>query len=669
MPASFPPEHDLAFLQQQLQDRETEISLLSETANCINSELNLETLFQLVTERVKTLINAETVLLPLLDADCQHYTYRAGSGKNIDEIIGESLPLDFGVCGWVWRNKRPWWRGVLQELEAVERNQWEKEAGTIILVPLFGKRHFLGGIVGINKLSGEDFSKRDLDLLTLFANQVSSAIENATFFEEINAARQQAVTYQLELKTLNAELERRVAARTAELAGVNVQLTQMALHDSLTGLPNRALIKDRLKYSLTRARRDKTPVSVMLLDLDRFKEINDTLGHHVGDTFLIEIASRLCSALREADTVGRLGGDEFAIILPATPSPAAEGVAKKIIEALEKSLEIEGSCLAPAGSLGIVTFPDHGQNESDLLRFADVAMYEAKRSCSGYMIYDGKDDLNNRQQLTLVSDLRNAIKAREFILHYQPQIDLFSGEIRRVEALARWQHPVKGLIAPDIFIPVLEKTGLIKPFTYWALDCALEQWSAWHDAGISAPCISVNLSMRNITDPTLHDQLSALLKKWNVAGSCLMLEITESCIMSDPDMVINILSRLKAETGVQFSIDDFGTGYSSLMYLKRMPVSEIKIDKSFVMDMSTDSQDAMIVLSTIYMAQNLGLEVVAEGVETQEIYDALCRLKCDTAQGYFISRPLPANELLKFINTRNDQRRLADQTAGKARIR
>lgn len=652
MRASRPPATVIEELKQQLQDRETEITLLSETANIVNSELNLELVFKLVTERAKTLINAETVLIPLLDTDCQHYTYRAGAGKNSEEIVGESLPLDFGVCGWVWRHKRPWWRGVLHELEEEERNKWEKEAGTIILVPLFGKRHFLGGIVGINKIGGGDFDKRDLDLLTLFANQVSIAIENATFFDEINTARQQALAYQADLQSLNAELEKRVEARTAELASANTMLTQMALHDPLTGLPNRALIKDRLKYSIIRAKRDKTPVSIMMLDLDRFKEINDTLGHHVGDIFLIEIASRLCTVLREADTVGRLGGDEFALILPATRGDAAETVAKKILEALEKPLEIEGSVLSPAGSLGIATYPDHGLNESDLLRFADVAMYAAKRSSSGYLTYNGKEDQNNHQQLTLVSELRNAIKTNEFVLYYQPQIDLISGGVRRVEALARWPHPVQGMIAPDIFIPILEKTGLIKPFTYWALDTALGQWSAWRDTGIQALCMSVNISMHNICDPSLPVQLAELLKKWNVPGSCLMLEITESCIMRDPDLVISVLLRLR-ETGVNFSIDDFGTGYSSLMYLKRLPVTEIKIDKSFVMDMSNIKGDAAIVLSTIYLAQNLGLEVVAEGVETQEVYDTLCRLKCDTAQGYFISRPLPADKLLEFIASRD----------------
>lgn len=636
-------------LEQRLRDRETEIALLNETAQVVNSELDIETVFQLVTQRAQALINAETVLIPLLDADCLQYTYRAGYGKNTEEIVGESLPLDFGVCGWVWRHKRPWWRGVLDELEDEEKNKWEKEAGTIILVPLFGKRHFLGGIVGINKIGGGDFTRRDLDLLTMFANQVSIAIENATFFVEINSARQQAEAYQVELKRLNTDLERRVEERTAELAEANIKLQQMALHDSLTGLPNRTLIHDRLAYSISQARRGSSPLSIMMLDLDRFKEINDTLGHHTGDLFLIEIAARLRAVLRESDTVGRLGGDEFAIILPGARDAAAERVAMKIIKALEKPLELEGHSLFPAGSLGIATYPDHGEDATELLRFADVAMYVAKRAHGGYFVYNAKVDHHDHARLSLVSELRDAMRLGQFELHYQPQVNLETGQVTRVEALARWPHPQNGMVPPDVFIPVLEKTGLIIAFTYWVLDTALGQWAAWRDAGIHlGTTLSVNLSMYNLSDASLPDQLTALLRKWNVDGASLMLEITESSIMNDPERVIQVLSRLK-DTGVRFSVDDFGAGYSSLAYLKKLPVSEIKIDKSFVMQMSADVDDAMIVLSTIYLAHNLGLDVVAEGVETQEVLDTLARLKCDIAQGYFVSRPLPADKVEGFL--------------------
>ena len=571
--------------------------------------------------------------------------------------MGESLPLDFGVCGWVWRHKRPWWRGVLDELSDEEKNKWEKEAGTIILVPLFGRRHFLGGIVGTNKIGGGDFSKRDLDLLTLFANQVSIAIENATFFEEINRAKKQAEAYQLELRALNADLERRVHGRTAELAAANIKLKQLALHDTLTGLPNRALIQDRLKYSIARAKRESQPLSIMMLDLDRFKEINDTLGHHIGDRFLIAIADRLRAVLRETDTAGRLGGDEFAIILPGTHGESAVRVAAKIMEALEQPLELAGNHLSPAGSLGIAMYPDHSQDESELLKFADAAMYTAKRAHGGYGIYNAKVDSQHHEQLSLANELRVAINKNQFELFYQPQIDLLTGKILRVEALARWPHPERGMILPDVFIPILEKTGLINLFTHWVLDTALGQFAAWRDADaqirssetFKGMTLGVNLSMHNLSNPSLPDQLAALLGKWGVEGSSLILEITEAGILKNPDQVIRVLARLK-ETGVKFSIDDFGARYSSMAYLKKLPISEIKIDKSFVMQI-TNEDDAIIVLSTIYLAHNLGLEVVAEGVETQAVLDALVRLNCNGAQGYHISRPLPADELVEFLRT------------------
>lgn len=377
-------------LEQRLYERETEIALLKETARAIHSEFSLETLFQLVTQRAHALIQAETVLIFLIDVNNQQYIYRAGFGKNIEEIVGQGLPLDFGVCGWVCRHQRPWWRGMLDELKEEEKIKWEKEAGTLILAPLFGKRDFLGGIVGINKIDGGDFSRRDLDLLTLFANQASIALESAAFFEEINTAKKQAEAQRLEFHTLNASLEQRVEERTAELAAANVKLKQMALHDTLTGLPNRTLIHDRLKYSIARAKRENKQLAIIMLDMNRFKEVNDTFGHHVGDMFLTGIAARLRTVLRETDTVGRLGGDEFAIMLSDTHIESVAMVAEKIIAALERPLDVVGNRLLPACSLGIAIYPDHGQDEYELLRFADAAMYAAKRANSGYFIYDAR---------------------------------------------------------------------------------------------------------------------------------------------------------------------------------------------------------------------------------------------------------------------------------------
>ncbi|MEK9133821.1 MAG: sensor domain-containing diguanylate cyclase, partial [Pseudomonadota bacterium] len=286
-------EKRIFLLESELRDREIEISLLKETADAINSELDLQKVFQLAVERARNLIMAETVLLPILDDNRTEYTYQAGCGKNADEIVGQSLPMDIGVCGWVWRHKRAWWHGVLAELDEAERNKWEKEAGSILLVPLVGKRNFLGGLAGINKIGGGDFTKRDLHLLSLFANQVSFAIENAALFDQLNKAKEETEAYQRDMQELNTELERRVAQRTSALADAVKELEHLALHDMLTDLPNRSLVEDRLQQGILIARREKKPLAFIMIDLNQFKEVNDRHGHDVGDSLLKQVALRL----------------------------------------------------------------------------------------------------------------------------------------------------------------------------------------------------------------------------------------------------------------------------------------------------------------------------------------------------------------------------------------
>lgn len=379
-------------LESELHDREIEISLLNEIADAINSELVQQKVFQLAVERARTLIMAETVLLPVVDENGSQYTYRAGCGKNSDEIVGQSLPLDMGVCGWVWRHKRPWWHGVLDELEAAERNKWEKEAGSIILVPLIGKRHFLGGLAGINKIGGGDFTKRDLDLLSLFASHVSYAVENAALFNQLNQAKEEADAYQQELQALNTELERRVAQRTTALADAVRELEHLALHDMLTDLPNRSLVEDRLQQGLLMARREKKVLSFIMIDLNQFKEINDRHGHDVGDSLLKQMAMRLRRILRQSDTAGRLGGDEFAIVLPSTDAVGAVKVAEKLLKVMEPAFKVGDKTISSACSIGIAVYPEHGEDVSTLCKCADAAMYIAKRGHKGYYVYRPEDD-------------------------------------------------------------------------------------------------------------------------------------------------------------------------------------------------------------------------------------------------------------------------------------
>jgi diguanylate cyclase (GGDEF)-like protein len=385
-------ESQIFLLESQLRDREFEIAMLRETAEAVSGELDLGKVLQVVADHARKLIIAETVLIPVLDEKQAQYTYRAGCGKNADEIVGQSLSLDIGVCGWVWRHKRPWWHGVLDELEGEERNRWEKEAGSIILVPLMGKRHFLGGIAGINKIGGKDFTRRDLDLLTLFAHQVSFAIENAELFDQLNRSKQQAEEYQRELQAFNTELERRVAQRTTALADAVKELEHLALHDMLTDLPNRSLVEDRLQQGIHIAKREKKVIALMMIDLNRFKEVNDKHGHDVGDSLLKQVAMRLRRVLRQSDTAGRLGGDEFAIVLPSTDAAGAMKVAEKLLKVMEPPFKVGDYTLNSACSIGIAVYPQHGEAVASLFRGADVAMYAAKRSGRGYAVYRPGDE-------------------------------------------------------------------------------------------------------------------------------------------------------------------------------------------------------------------------------------------------------------------------------------
>ena len=424
-----------------------------------------------------------------------------------------------------------------------------------------------------------------------------------------------------------------------------------ALHDDLTKLPNRVLLHDRIHQSILGVEREKSLVAVMLMDLDRFKEVNDTLGHHSGDLLLQQIGPRLRSILRESDTIARLGGDEFAILLPnVLDRPAAVQVADKIKRALDLPFEIQGLKLNIEASIGIAFAPDHGRDVDTLIQRADVAMYVSKGSGSGYAIYTTEQDRHSPNRLLLVGQVRQAIEDQEISLYYQPKANLITGQIKGVEALVRWNHPERGLLSPDEFIPMTENTGLIEPLTIYLIETAVRQCRVWRDAGVDL-VVSVNVSARSLLDHELPEQVSDLLQRWNIPPGSLRLEITESTIMEDPVRAMAVLDRLH-EKGIGLALDDFGTGYSSLSYLKRLPVDELKIDKSFVTNMHIDDDDAVIVRSTIDLGRNLGLEVVAEGVETKEHWDQLTELGCDTAQGYYLSRPISAGEFMQWLRFR-----------------
>ncbi len=451
-----------------------------------------------------------------------------------------------------------------------------------------------------------------------------------------------------ELKQLHNELERRVIIRTSELAAANEELEHQALHDSLTDLPNRVLLLDRLNQAILTNQRNHHKLALLMIDLDRFKEINDTLGHHYGDIILQQVASRMRKAIHQSSTVARLGGDEFAILLPLFEEiNAPENIAKAITNAIDQPFLLEEQPFHVGVSIGLALFPEHGTDTSTLMRHADIAMYTSKNNNTDFTFYDASLDQHSRDRLALTTELRHAIENGELLLHYQPKVDFKTGNVAEVEALIRWQHPRFGLMVPDHFIPLSEHTGLIKPLTTWVIREALKVCHEWHAMGRKLK-VAVNLSTHNLHCPHLTTHIKNSCIECRVDPSYLVLEITESAVMSDPISAMKILGEL-SEMGVSLSIDDFGTGYSSLSYLKQLPIDEIKIDKSFVIDMISDKDDYIIVRSTIDLAHNMGRKVIAEGVESPEIWEILDRMGCDMAQGNYISTPLPSSEFTQWL--------------------
>ena len=443
---------------------------------------------------------------------------------------------------------------------------------------------------------------------------------------------------------MGAYVSKRVTKQT-------LTLEHQALHDYLTDLPNRTLFQDRLQQAIRNSRRSSHSFAIILMDLDRFKEVNDTLGHDVGDLLLKEVGRRLKDTVRSADTVARLGGDEYVIILESLSEQYVEAVADKIRKALDHPFVLDGEVVDISASLGIARFPEHGSDAVTLIRRADMAMYAAKQEHSGFAIYTEAHEHGSRTDLAFKSELRQAIEQDELVLYYQPKIDHASAKVMGVEALVRWQHPKRGFLPPDHFIAAAEQTGLIGPLARWVLNKALQQCAALHQAGMWIS-VAVNLSARNLHDKQLPTDIADLLRSTGVAPAYLVLEITETAVMDDPKFALEILHQLD-EMGVTLAIDDFGTGYSSLAYLSKLPVDEIKIDKSFVIGMMTDKQAAVIVRSTIDLGHNLGLKVVAEGVETRQVWEFLTQWGCDAAQGYYMSKPLPQSQLIPWLQDSN----------------
>ncbi|MBV8713675.1 MAG: EAL domain-containing protein [Chloroflexi bacterium] len=434
--------------------------------------------------------------------------------------------------------------------------------------------------------------------------------------------------------------------RSAELASANTELRQardeaqyQALHDSLTGLSNRTLLAERLQHYIETSEGTDSSFALLLMDLDRFKEVNDTLGHQAGDRLLQAVSRRLIAELRGCDTIARLGGDEFAVVLPDVDDVAAPAIAARLLEALELPYALDGREVGVGATMGIAVYPVHGDDADTLMRRADMAMYAAKRNHSGYRLAS-QDEQPATERLMLVSSLRCAIDNDELTLHYQPIIDCETGRIATMEALVRWHHPIHGLIPPDRFIPLAEETGLIGALTRWVLRTALRQLRMWQSDGVDLH-IAVNLSAYDLQDSTLPDRVAVLLAESNVAAESVTLELTETAVMTDRERGLETLRALEA-LGLHIAIDDFGTGYSSLSYLTTLPAHELKIDRSFIRGLKPETREAEVVRWTIQMGRSLGFVVVAEGVEDESTLRHLTELGCDMAQGYALGRPQPA---------------------------
>jgi len=598
---------------------------------------SLETLAEELLSRIRRLLRASTVQVMIVDSDSDSDSDGDGDSDWSDRLpsdVGSTLTLavdeedslhvshqDFDTQDWVVVR-------TLTQQEPLLAGRATKDPGVRRWLAEHGFRDAM--MVSLPDSSGLRGTLRVTDRLG----------ETATFTVEDLTM----------LQTLTSHLA--VALRSTRLVQ---ELGYDATHDSLTGLANR-----RALYTEGQARLVNTPGrrrALLLLDLDKFKEVNDSLGHHAGDQLLIEVGARLRGQLRGGDLLARLGGDEFAVLLEDAGYDEAQSVAENLrarlaepFTTLSGTSAVGSLTLHSTVSIGIALFPDEGLGLNALLRKADIAMYKAKTSGEGHHVYSGTDDADGASRLRTADELRTAITGDQFVLHYQPKVDLDTGDVHCVEALVRWQHPTRGLLYPDAFLDLVEVSGLMRAMTQRVLEIALDQAADWEGQGQHLT-VAVNLSASSLVDAGLPEEVFAMLAARGVPPAALQLEITEEFLMADRDRARSILARLR-EGGVQISIDDYGTGYSSLSYLRDLPIDELKLDQSFVFPMVDDARAAALVASTIALAHSLGLRMVAEGVETEAAYAELRRLGCDQGQGYFMSRPIPADQLDHWLSNR-----------------
>jgi diguanylate cyclase (GGDEF)-like protein len=604
-----------------LRQKHESLELLYAATKAIQQSLDVGPVTRALLEQARSMFRAEMAEIVLFTAEPGLATV-SRLGPADDSVVAENVELDptEGVWARVASEGRPICMPRPIPSEKLRSYFDEQGIRDAIVAPLFAGDAVIGTMTVANRqLPLNTFTSDDLQLFETLANHASVSLQNGRLVDRL---RRQAEDNEYQ-----------------------------ALHDALTGLPNRRLFRDRLQEAL--AARASGGVAVAIMDLDRFKEVNDTLGHNNGDRLLQELAQRLSGVLGAEPTIARLSGDEFAILLPSGGRRAALRVSELILESLEQPFLVQDLQLHIGASIGIALYPDHGVDADTLIQRADVAMYLAKEAHAGCEVYAPSRDHYSPSRLALVAELRRSVENKELLVVYQPKASVRTGEIIGAEALVRWRHPRRGFVPPDEFISIAEHTGLIRPLTLHVMETAVRQCGLWRAAGLEMK-VAVNISVRSLLDMDLADEIGRTLFNSGVPAEALQLEITESTIMNDA-ATNDILERLAA-MGIGIAIDDFGTGYSSLAYLGRLPADEIKIDKSFVVNMATNENDAVIVRSTIDLGHNLGLRVVAEGVENRTVWEQLEALGCDVAQGYYLGRPMPGEQLTRQLLAASQRR-------------
>jgi diguanylate cyclase (GGDEF)-like protein len=599
-----------------LSDRHLSLERLYRFTQAVSSSPEVDEILGNVLAEARELLRAERAEVAFVASaggDVAHV--RLGSSGRLSRAEEPQAPEDEWLLSAVVADGEPLLlpRGTREP----EQRRWLDAQGArdAVAVPLRGGAGILGALVVTDRLGDvRTFENDDVLLLETVANHVSVALQNGELIDK---------------------------------------LRHEAMHDALTGLPNRAFLQRRLAAALDDVCDGRSPgAAIMILDLDGFKEVNDTLGHQQGDLLLIEVAERVRTAVGQVGVVARLGGDEFAVLFDGGDEDRAVCVGRRVLRSLEHPIALDSMEVEVGGSLGIALAPAHATDPAGLLKRADMAMYHAKSSTKGLRVYEPDLDSNNPGRLTLVAELRTALNTGLIEVHVQPQARTRTGEVGSVEALVRWRHPERGAIPPDEFIPVAERTGLIGPLTTRVLDLSLAALADWRRQGVDLR-IAVNLSTRSLHDADLVHEVGRLLRRHDIPASRLTLEVTESSVMADPARATALLHKLR-DLGVRLSVDDFGTGYSSLSYLKRLPVQEVKIDRSFVAGLHDLGGDIAIVRAIVDLGRHLGLEVVAEGVEDQEAWDQLATMGCDLVQGWHLGRPMPVGEFVPWLRERAD---------------